>query len=225
MSECSRFLLLLRNFFGATSAEKPFKMGGKKISERSLKKKSGPTHPYSRRATQLARISLRKDKLTHAKAVRGRSSSAKVDRLSTLILMLPDTLESLPDLASVHTFIQSAFLTRHDDEIKQIGSERRPGRPPPKRLQELKDLKEKEQQDYSDGIEVPDLTNKTNVGLLRDWEGDPHAMPTFRMVRISGKYPEQCELVHPGDHKLLQLEHQREIADASKQDVAPMADA
>lgn len=187
-------------------------MGGKKISERSLKKKSGPTHPYSRRATQLARVHLRKDKLTQAKAVRNRSSSAKVDRLSTLILMLPDNVDCLPDLVSVHTFVKSAFLTRHDDEIAQLESDRRPGRPPPKRLQELKDLKVKELQDYNDGIEIPDLTNKTNVELLRDWEGDPHAMPTFRMVRISGQYLDQCKLVHPGNHKLLQLQHEKELA-------------
>lgn len=189
-----------------------------------MKKKSGPTHPYSRRATQLARVHLRKDKLSQAKAVRNRSSSAKVDRLSTLILMLPDNLDILPDLAAVHDFVKAVFLTRHDDEIKQLESERRPGRPPPKRLQELKDLKVKELQDYNNGIEIPDMTNKINVDLLRDWEGDPHAIPTFRMVRISGQYLDQCKLVHPGNHKLLQLQHEKEVVAASEQSATDSAD-
>ncbi|TKY87436.1 hypothetical protein EX895_004114 [Sporisorium graminicola] len=181
-------------------------MGGKKISERSIKKKSGPTHPYSRRATQLARVAHRKDKLNHAKSVRCRSSNAKVDRLSTLILMLPDDIDALPDLASVHTFITQNFLTRYDDELQELKADRRPGRPPHKREIELKETIAKEAQEYEEGLELPDLTNVTNVKLLRDWQGDPQALPLFRMVRISGKYPEQCNLMHPGTHKLLQLE-------------------
>lgn len=188
------------------------KMGGKKISERSIKKKSGPTHPYSRRATQLARVAHRKDKLNHAKALRSRSSSAKVDRLSTLILMLPDDLEALPDLASVHAFVADTFLTRHNDELQELQSERRPGRPPHKREIELKETIAKELQEYNEGIELPDLTNPTNVKLLRDWQGDPQALPLFRMVRISAKYPEQCVLMHPGTHKLLQLELKQQNA-------------
>ncbi|CDS82475.1 uncharacterized protein SPSC_03294 [Sporisorium scitamineum] len=181
-------------------------MGGKKISERSIKKKSGPTHPHSRRATQLARVAHRKDKLNHAKSVRSRSSSAKVDRLSTLVLLLPDEIDALPDLPSVHEFISQNFLTRHNDELQELKAERRPGRPPLKREVELKELIAKEAQEYQEGFELPDLTNLTNVKLLRDWQGDPQALLLFRMVRISAKYPEQCKLIHPGTHKLLQLE-------------------
>ncbi|KAJ1028359.1 hypothetical protein NDA16_001529 [Ustilago loliicola] len=181
-------------------------MGGKKISERSIKKKSGPTHPFSRRATQLARVAHRKDKLNQAKSVRSRSTNAKVDRLSTLILMLPDDTDALPDLAAVHSFVTENFLTRHNDELQELKADRRPGRPPHKRELELKEIIAKELQEYNEGFEVPDLTSTTNVKLLRDWQGDPQALPLFRMVRISGKYPEQCKLMHPGNHKLLQLE-------------------
>ncbi len=161
----------------------------RQISERSIKKKSGPTHPYSRRATQLARVAHRKDKLNTAKAIRGRSSNAKVDRLSTLILMLPDELDALPDLAAVHAFVADTFLTRHEDELQELKAERRPGRPPHKRELEIKELMAKENQEYLEGFELPDLTSATNVKLLRDWQGDPQALPLFRMVRISARYP------------------------------------
>lgn len=120
--------------------------------------------------------------------------------------MLPDDIDALPDLASVHTFITQNFLTRHDDELQELKADRRPGRPPHKREIELKEIIAKESQEYEEGLELPDLTNVTNVKLLRDWQGDPQALPLFRMVRISGKYPEQCNLMHPGTHKLLQLE-------------------
>lgn len=164
-------------------------MGGKKISERSIKKKSGPTHPYSRRATQLARVAHRKDKLNQAKSVRSRSSNAKVDRLSTLILMLPDDIDALPDLSAVHTFVKDNFLTRHHDELEELKADRRPGRPPHKREVELKEIIAKELQEYNEGLVIPDFTNKTNVKLLREWQGDPQALPLFRMVRISGNDP------------------------------------
>ncbi|SAM81423.1 uncharacterized protein UBRO_03003 [Ustilago bromivora] len=190
-------------------------MGGKKISERSIKKKSSPTHPFSRRATQLARVAHRKDKLTQAKAVRNRSSNAKIDRLSTLILMLPDDIDALPDLATVHSFITGNFLTRHNYQLDQLKADRRPGRPPHKRELELKQIIALELQEYKQGFEAPDLTSKTNVKLLRDWQGDPQAFLLFRMVRISGKYPEQCNLIHPGNHKLLQLEAKEPDASAS----------
>lgn len=194
-------------------------MGGKKISERSIKKKSGPTHPHSRRATQLARVAHRKDKLNQAKSVRSRSSNAKVDRLSTLILMLPDDADALPDLAAVHSFVTKNFLTRHNDELQELKAQRRPGRPPHNREIELKEIIAKEAQEYDEGFELPDLTNATNVKLLRDWQGDPQALPLFRMVRISGKYPEQCKLMHSGTHKLLQLElEQQKEANESVQE-------
>ncbi|GAC77005.1 hypothetical protein PANT_22d00296 [Moesziomyces antarcticus T-34] len=189
------------------------------ISERSIKKKSGPTHPYSRRATQLARVAHRKDKLNTAKAIRGRSSNAKVDRLSTLILMLPDELDALPDLAAVHAFVADTFLTRHEDELQELKAERRPGRPPHKRELEIKELMAKENQEYLEGFELPDLTSATNVKLLRDWQGDPQALPLFRMVRISARYPEQSKLMHPGNHKLLQLELKQQ-QDATSADAA-----
>lgn len=103
--------------------------------------------------------------------------------------MLPDDIDALPDLASVHSFVAENFLTRHQDELQQLKSERRPGRPPHKRELQLNETIANEQQEYSQGFDIPDLTSLTNVKLLRDWQGDPQALPLFRMVRISAKYP------------------------------------
>ena len=103
--------------------------------------------------------------------------------------MLPDDVDALPDLVAVHSFITDNFLTRHNDELQELKADRRPGRPPHKRELELKEIIAKELQEYNEGFEVPDLTSATNVKLLRDWQGDPQALPLFRMVRISGKYP------------------------------------
>lgn len=158
------------------------------ISERSIKRKSAPTHPNSRRAAQLARVSHRKSKLQTQKGVRNKLTSAKVDRLSTLILLLPDDKVCLPDLYSVHDFINTFYLSRHDDEIEELQSQRRPGQPASRRQIELTHVRDRERQLYQEGMEIPDLTCEINVRLLREWDGDPQALPMFKMVRVSGTY-------------------------------------
>lgn len=51
---------------------------------------------------------------------------------------------------------------------------------------------------------VPDLCNETNVELLRNWEGDPQALPLFRFVRISSSERDSFRVIQAGTHKLLQ---------------------
>ncbi|EPQ31472.1 uncharacterized protein PFL1_00807 [Pseudozyma flocculosa PF-1] len=197
-------------------------MGGKKISERSLKRKSGPTHPNSRRATQMARVAHRKTKLGSAKTERNKHLSAKVDRISTLVFLLPDTSEYLADLESVHDFLNTFFLPRHDDEINQLLAERRHGRPPSKREVELKDVRDRERREYLDGIEIPDFMSATNVRLLRDWQGDPQALPNFTMIRVSGTYRDQCTVVQEGNHKELIVQRSKGEAQGALKNGAPV---
>lgn len=109
-----------------------------------------------------------------------------VDRLSSLLLLLPDDWECLPDLPSLHAFMEESFLTRRDDELAAAQRERRPGRPPSKREVELREAIEKDRRDYAENMEIPDLMNKTNVELMRQWKGDVQSLYLFRMARISG---------------------------------------
>ncbi|KAN0060349.1 translation machinery-associated protein 16 [Thecaphora frezii] len=197
-------------------------MGGKKISERSIKRKSAPTHPNSRRATQLARVAHRKQKLHSQKTERNKHVTAKVDRITTLVFLLPDTSAYLADLPSVHDFINTFYLPRHDDEIRQLEAERRHGRPPAKREVELKDLRDRERREYMDGIEIPDFMSETNVRLLREWQGDPQALPNFTMIRVSGTYREQCTIVQAGNHKELVVQRSKGEAQGALKQGAPV---
>lgn len=47
----------------------------------------------------------------------------------------------------------------------------------------------REEEEYRTGIEIPDLTNEINVGLLRQWDGDSQSSLMFRIVRISKSFP------------------------------------
>lgn len=117
------------------------------------------------------------------------SSLFPVDRLLTFILLLEPSITHLPSLSSLHEFVQSSYLTRHDDELIEIEESRRTGRPASKREQDLKDCKRKEEEEYRTGMEIPDLTNSINVGLLRQWDGDSQSSLMFRIVRISRSFP------------------------------------
>ncbi|CCU98933.1 unnamed protein product [Malassezia sympodialis ATCC 42132] len=161
-------------------------------------------HPKSRHAFQKARVMLRQRRLNEAKHVRDRQKSAKVDRIMTFVLLLPDEKTHLPDLYAFHDFITTFYLGRHDEELAMLRQEQRPGRPKSKRLMELEDLYAAEQQEYREGMDVPDLCNETNVTLLRAWKGDPQAIPLFRFVRISSTDRDLCRVVQAGTHKQLQ---------------------
>lgn len=111
-----------------------------------------------------------------------------VDKLLSIILLLPSEWSCIPDLPAFHSFLQSSFLPRHAAELSEIESQRRAGRPPSAREVALRAQAEKEQQDYETGMEVPDLLSEVNVRLLREWEGDERQLGLFRMRRISGKF-------------------------------------
>lgn len=110
-----------------------------------------------------------------------------MDRISTLIFLLPPDLGYIPDLPYLHSFLQSSYLDRHSQEIQELETQKRPGRPTPAKLAQIREVINKERLEYENGMEIPDLMNETNVQLLRDWEGDRQALPLFRFIRISGK--------------------------------------
>ncbi|CAO1627889.1 unnamed protein product [Parajaminaea phylloscopi] len=180
-------------------------MGGRKLTARTIKRKDQPTHPNSRRARQLERVALRDVKLSQKKSARGKTVSSKTDRLSALILMIPDELDRLEDLDALHHFISDSFLARRDGELQDLQSERRPGRPPSKQEHDLKESIAAERREYMENMEIPDLLNPTNVRLLREWDGDAQALGLYRMVRISGTQRDQYVQTQVGLHKDLAL--------------------
>lgn len=101
--------------------------------------------------------------------------------------------------------MSESFLTRRDDELRDLQKARRPGRPPSKAEHELKESMAAEKREYMSNMEVPDLLNATNVRLMREWDGDAQALGLYRMVKISGTQKEQYVQVQAGLHKDLAL--------------------
>lgn len=68
---------------------------------------------------------------------------------------------------------------------------------------QLRDKMAKEQTEYENGMEMPDLMNEANVRLLRAWQGDSNSLGLFRFIRVCGNDQQFCKVVQNGSHKSL----------------------
>ena len=98
-------------------------------------------------------------------------------------------------LASLRALISTVYLTRHDPRIAELEAERRAGRPKPKELLELEEVRKREHAEWETGFEVPDLTNPETVKLL--WilqeTGEalqPSHIALIRQIRVFKNDPE-----------------------------------
>jgi len=78
------------------------------------------------------------------------------------------------------------YLQRNDDELKSLIKLHRPDGQRPKAAREdlLKVLIKKERAEYASGMEVPDLTNRENLQILREFDGDRNAMGRIAMIKL-----------------------------------------
>lgn len=106
-----------------------------------------------------------------------------MDRLSWFQLILDDDQKSLTE-EEMHELV-FLYISRFDEEISSITDQLRPGRPIPKRLDELKMAKQGEQQEYgSTGFSLPDLRDPRNVQALRSWNGDYNGINVIKQIRL-----------------------------------------
>ena len=81
--------------------------------------------------------------------------------------------------------MKPSYLTRHDQEIAELKSQRRPGRPSTNREDLLQQSVKMEYREYDGGFWIPDMQDEGNLGLLRGWNGEWTALNAFKYVRLS----------------------------------------
>uniref|UniRef100_U9SUD3 Translation machinery-associated protein 16 n=1 Tax=Rhizophagus irregularis (strain DAOM 181602 / DAOM 197198 / MUCL 43194) TaxID=747089 RepID=U9SUD3_RHIID len=139
----------------------------KRHTFKQIKNKKSIIHPSSRKAAQLQRISLRKDRLE------------RVERLLWFKYAFDDTLPCATK-AEVYDLIEM-FINRNDDEILRLKSTHKVNS---SKYFYLESLKLKEKKEYIEGFEIPDFMNPKNVKLLRQWDGDINSMTRIKIIRI-----------------------------------------
>ncbi|RIA97244.1 hypothetical protein C1645_752856 [Glomus cerebriforme] len=152
----------------------------KRHTFKQIKNKNSVIHPSSRKAAQLQRISLRRDRL---ELVKSRRTSERVqpivDRLLWFRYALDDALPCATK-AEVYDLIEM-YIARNDDEISNLNSSHKANS---SRRFYLESLKLKDKREYMEGFEIPDLMNPKNIKILRKWDGDVNSMSRIKIIRI-----------------------------------------
>ncbi|TFK51777.1 hypothetical protein OE88DRAFT_1467516 [Heliocybe sulcata] len=178
-------------------------MGNSKPTKSGSEKKEKVFHPQSRKAGQITRTQLRKNKLSEASNKKSRKSHAETDFYGFWYHAMPPEGETLT-LPVIHALLKDVWLTRHDTELASERAARRKGRPKSTREQHLEDIKLRESEEYRTGLEIPDLTHLANMELFRRWDQKELAfVQLLRYIRVSSSKPDLALVSRPGKHPSL----------------------
>ncbi|CAG8496599.1 12046_t:CDS:2 [Funneliformis mosseae] len=154
----------------------------KRHTFKQIKNKNSIIHPSSRKAAQLQRITLRKDRLERDKARRISEAQPIVERLLWFRYALDDALPCATK-AEVYDLIEM-YIARNDDDISNLDSPKYVHKTKSSKQFLLDALKLKEKREYMEGFEIPNLMDPKNVKILRQWDGDTNSMSRIKTIRI-----------------------------------------
>ncbi|KAJ3798346.1 hypothetical protein GGU11DRAFT_781217 [Lentinula aff. detonsa] len=171
---------------------------GKATATKSSKKEK-IFHPQSRKADQLSRKALRKEKLVSLVSNRNKKHDMLADFYGFFYHSLP--AEGTLTLEELHHIVVDVWLKRYDEELEIERAARRKGRPKSVKESKLEELKLRESEQYRTGFEVIDLTHPENVALFQTWDQKEVAfIDLLRFIRISSASPTTFVVSRPGKH-------------------------
>ncbi|KAJ3755064.1 hypothetical protein EV360DRAFT_50427 [Lentinula raphanica] len=177
----------------------PSQKTGKAAAASKSTKKEKIFHPQSRKADQLSRKALRKEKLVSIASSRNKKHDMLADFYGFFYHSLPT--EGTLTLEVLHHLVADVWLKRHDNELDNERNARRKGRPKSVKESKLEELKLRESEMYRTGFEVIDLTHPENVALFRTWDQKEVAfIDLLRLIRISSSSPTTFVVSRPGKH-------------------------
>ncbi|XP_028405107.1 translation machinery-associated protein 16-like [Dendronephthya gigantea] len=179
----NKFLTLnYQNFILKNNLLKMPKEPKVKVSEKVI-------HPRSRKAAQMIRNAHRKDKVDKRKSER----AIVLQSLADKVQWFKDHVKPEAKYCSiqeVHDLINMYFM-RFDKELEQlrlgdnIKGRQLQGGAKFSRENNIKAVLSRERQVYdSSGFEIPDLTSRGNMKLLRAWNGNLEYLPKIKLKRF-----------------------------------------
>lgn len=155
---------------------------------KALSKSRGAMHVKGRKFKQLNRATLRDKKITAKKA----TTQERKDHEMAKLFFLQKLLQEDPDFKSYETFtldqmkgLIEMFISRFDEELETYRNERRPGRPQTNKHQILEEKVKHEKHIYDTGFEIPDLSDKSTVEKLREWNGTTGGTTVMKFIHIT----------------------------------------
>lgn len=77
------------------------------------------------------------------------------------------------------------YINRSVPEIEQLQSERRKGRPPSKREENLLQRTDAENKEFKTGFWLPDLGQEDVLKALASWNGDWSGLSSMKFIRLT----------------------------------------
>lgn len=154
-----------------------------KVSK-NVAKSTGQMHVKGRKFKQLNRATLREQKLTQKKV----KYQEQKDHELFVIKFFQDKVLEQPEkevflLADMKAFLE-AHLARFDEEIADLQSEKRAGRPVSSRQKILQEKKKHEQHVYETGFRVVNISDKHTVEWLKLWNGSNGGVTVMDFIHI-----------------------------------------
>lgn len=152
---------------------------------KNLAKSTAQMHVKGRKFKQLSRATLRDEKITAKKL----KHQEQRDKELLSVQYMKDCVNVEDEKATFTLEDMKSFLeehiSRYDDELKELKDKRRPGRPPTSRQQQLEELVKHEQQLYTNGFKIPDLSDKSTVEKLRLWNGSSGGTTAMKFIHLA----------------------------------------
>ncbi|KAF9266859.1 hypothetical protein L218DRAFT_955965 [Marasmius fiardii PR-910] len=162
-------------------------------------KKEKIFHPESRKAAQLNRKSVRKERLGNLATNRKHKSHSLADFYKFFYHALPS--EGVLTLEELHDIVANVWLKQYEVELEQERALRRKGRPKSSKEMKLEEMQLREAEEYRTGFEVIDLTHPPTVEVFRRWNQKEVAyIDLLRFIRISSSNPTSIVVSRPGKH-------------------------
>ncbi|KIW61635.1 hypothetical protein PV05_01734 [Exophiala xenobiotica] len=156
-----------------------------KVHKQISKKRGGKTntlHENSRDAKRLRSAGAREEKLQRVMDAAVKSNQVYVDRVAWFKSALEGSVGALSE-EEMHLLTQS-YIDRDDEQLEEAQQQRRPGRPPSKLEEQIKQRKEAEEREFRGGFWVPDLRNEASRSKVEKWGGDWSGLNTLTFVRV-----------------------------------------
>ncbi|KAJ5124306.1 uncharacterized protein N7515_008131 [Penicillium bovifimosum] len=139
-------------------------------------------HENSRDAHRLRKAGARDDRLSRHNATVNRARQPYMDRIHYIHEAIQETTEALT-IEELTEFV-AKYINRDTEEIKQLESERRKGRPPSKREEALKQRVQTEDREFSTGLWMPDLTDQYALTAMKVWNRHWSGLSAIKFIRF-----------------------------------------
>jgi translation machinery-associated protein 16 len=156
-----------------------------KLVTKKKGKSSRALHENSRDALRIRKASIRDDRVSKDHKVRKGANEQWVNRVAWFKDRLPDTLH--PYTKEELVAAAEEYLTHMDEEINQLQSERRAGRPATTRHQLLELAKDGVQKEFVSGLWMPNLQDEQTLIKLDAWQYDWLSLSNMGFVRVDAE--------------------------------------